>query len=464
SSLLYQQTVILYVRTNNTTTTTSTTISKMSASSMNIVIIGGSNTGLMNGVVLKRLGHNVRILEQNTQSQRDDLAAGITTHPVFEEFMKRHDRTAESWAVQSPGLQFLDKAAAVTRRLNKPLQMTSWGVIYHHLRANFDGFSSSFCPNPPAREKGDGDTVFECGKRVTGLTRSSSGVEITYEDLLNEKEEGKLLADIVIIANGANSALRSALFPGVERVYAGYVAFRGTVPESEVSEEAKKTFDPNLSYNSFDNGYILLYIIPGTDGSLAPGHRRYNWVWYHPLPAGSPELQNIMTDTSGAVHRNTLPVGTMQPSTWAPYVSLATNLMCAPFAEMVQKTTQPFITAISDVSCPRATALDGTVLIAGEALHLMRPHMALSTTQSAMQALLLERFFKREISLKEWEKQVLQYGRVSAYKTNAFGSFFLYGYLSTAGWLVKLAGALLGALPPFSWLADSAETESTKKK
>ena len=220
--------------------------------------IGGSNTGLMNGIVLKRLGHNVRILEQNPESKRDDLAAGITTHPIFEEFMERHDRTAEPWSIHSPGVQFLDKAAAVTRRLNKPLQMTSWGVIYHHLRANFDGFSSNFCPNPPESEKEDGVTVFECGKRVTGLGHITSGVEITYEDLLNQKEEGKLLADIVIIANCANSALRSAIFTGVERVYAGYVAFRGTVPESEVSEEAKRTFDPNLSYNFFNNGYILL--------------------------------------------------------------------------------------------------------------------------------------------------------------------------------------------------------------
>ncbi|TVY44005.1 2,6-dihydroxypyridine 3-monooxygenase [Lachnellula subtilissima] len=394
---------------------------------MNTVIIGGSNTGLMNGIVLKRLGHNVRILEQNPESKRDDFAAGITTHPIFEEFMERHDRTAESWSIHSPGVQFLDKAAAVTRHLNKALQMTSWGVIYHHLRANFDGFSSNFCPNPPEPEKGDGVTVFDCGKRVTGLRRITSGVEITYEDLLNQKEKGTLLADIVMVANGANSALRSAIFTGVERLYAGY-------------------------------------IIPGTDGSIVPGHRRYNWVWYHPVTAGSPELENIMTDTSGVVHRNTLPVGTMQPSEWAAYIVLASKVMCPPFAEMVQKTTQPFITAISDVSCPRATAFNGTVLIVGEALNLMRPHMALSTTQSAMQALMLEKFFKREITLSEWEKQVLHYGCVGALKTNAFGSFFLYGYLSSAGWLVKLASSVLGSLPPFSWLSDMAEVGSTVQK
>jgi hypothetical protein len=175
-------------------------------------------------------------------------------------------------------------------------------------------------------------------------------------------------------------------------------------------------------------------------------------------------LEKIMTDVSGVVHRNTLPIGAMQPSEWAPYVALATEVMCAPFAEMVSKTTQPFITAISDVSCPRATALDGTVLIAGEALNLVRPHMALSTTQSAMQALLLERVFKGEITLKEWEKEVLHYGRVSALKTNAFGTFFLYGFSTAAGWVLSLAGALLGRLSPFSWFSASGETESSKKK
>jgi len=212
----------------------------------------------MNGVVLKRLGHNVRILEQNTQSQRDDLAAGITTHPQFEEFMELHDRTEEAWFVHSPGIQFLDKASAVKRRMNKPLQMTSWGVIYNHLRANFDGFASNFCPNPPKPDEADGTATFDRGKRVTSLERIDSGVEIAYEDLLNKDERGILQADMVIIANGANSTLRGSLFPSVERVYAGYVAFRGTVPEADVSEDAKKTFDPNLTYYSFKNGYILL--------------------------------------------------------------------------------------------------------------------------------------------------------------------------------------------------------------
>jgi 2-polyprenyl-6-methoxyphenol hydroxylase-like FAD-dependent oxidoreductase len=81
--------------------------------------------------------------------------------------------------------------------------------------------------------------------------------------------------------------------------------------------------------------------------------------------------------------------------------------MCTPFAEMIQKTTHPFITAINDASCPRAVALDGKVLVVGEALNLMRPHMALSATQSAVQALELEGVLKGAITTEEWEKRVV---------------------------------------------------------
>lgn len=212
----------------------------------------------MNGIVLKRLGHNVHILEQNTQSERSDLAAGITTHPEFDEFMDAHDLVKEPWFVQSHGIQWLDKASAVTRKVNKPLKMASWGVIYHRLRANFDGLVSGFCANPPAAGEKDGTAKFDLGKRVTGLAYEGNGMRVAFDDLLDGSKSGYLVADLVILADGANSALSRMLFPEVERVYAGYVAFRGTVPESEVSDETKKVFDPNLSYFCFKSNYILL--------------------------------------------------------------------------------------------------------------------------------------------------------------------------------------------------------------
>ncbi|KAM0311500.1 hypothetical protein ABEW05_007282 [Botrytis cinerea] len=402
--------------------------------------------------------HTLTILERHSSSLRPDLAAGITTWPEFELFMKSHDRVAEPWSIHSPTVQFLNKDASVKREMKRELKMTSWSVIYYRLRRNFDGLKSEFCDGevvvPESEEgkdddeeeeeedqgkgKGKGKREFLTGMNVTSLTKlSEGGVEITYEDKNEANKEVKMKADMVILADGANSSLRAKYFPDVKREYAGYVAFRGTVLESEVSEETKKIFDPSLTY-----------IIPGPNGSLAPGSRRYNWVWYHPIDSSSPSLTSLMTDTTGLLHRTTLPAGLMNPTAWTPYLTLSQSIMCAPFAEIISKTPSPFITAINDSALPCALlpGFDNRVLITGEALNLMRPHMALSTTQSAMQALELEKVFTGKLSLGEWEKRVVKWGKVGVCKTNAFGLWNLSGLGAALPWVLRLLGVLVGIL------------------
>lgn len=105
----------------------------------------------------------------------------------------------------------------------------------------------------------------------------------------------------------------------------------------------------------------------------------------------------------------------MQAAAWGQYVSLASEVMCAPFAEMIKKTKQPFVTAINDASCPRAVALDGKVILVGEALNLMRPHMALSATQCAVQALELEGVLKGETTMEQWNERVVREFRDISY-------------------------------------------------
>jgi hypothetical protein len=188
-------------------------------------------------------------------------------------------------------------------------------------------------------------------------------------------------------------------------------------------------------------------------------------VWYHQISAASPEFAAIMTDTSDRLHRNTLPVGGMRPAVWQNYVALAQESMYAPFAELVAGTSQPFVTAVSDAMCPRATALGGKVLIVGEALSLMRPHMALSTTQSAVNALALEHVLRQGGTAvpQQWERDMLNYARVSALKTNAYGTFFLYGYVVAAGWALKLCAVLLSNSWPLLllWSPTAEKSRST---
>lgn len=77
------------------------------------------------------------------------------------------------------------------------------------------------------------------GKRATGLSWTSSTVTVSFDDLLTN-EHVSLQADLVILTDGPSAALRRMLFSLVYRTYAGYVAFRGTVHEADLSDRGKE--------------------------------------------------------------------------------------------------------------------------------------------------------------------------------------------------------------------------------
>ena len=218
--------------------------------------IGGSIAGLMHGITLKRLGHNLHVLEQNPTSTRADQGAGITAGPHAEAFFKHHDLSGEPWSVPCPGFQLLDVNAKVKRFVKRPMQMSSWGMLYYRLRASYDGYRSKFCPDPPSGQDGDGEAVFDAGKKVTSVSYADSVVTVGYKDNNNGKDL-TIQGDLVIAADGVSSTVRQMMLPGVQRVYSGYVAWRGCILESEVSEETRKVFDPQFSAFTYPGGYIL---------------------------------------------------------------------------------------------------------------------------------------------------------------------------------------------------------------
>ena len=210
----------------------------------------------MHGVMFKRLGHNVRILEQNRSSTRANHAAGIGTGPRGIEYLEMHDLSKQPYAFPCPGFQYLNKDASVKRLLAIPQNLTTWDALYFRLRANFDGLKSTYNHDPPSRLETDGEAFYEVGKRVVGVSYSDNLVTIEYVDLIRGGS-GSLHADIVIVANGSNSTIRNQLLPQLKNTYSGYVAWRGLVPEKDVSESTRKLLDKRFNVFVMKRGYIL---------------------------------------------------------------------------------------------------------------------------------------------------------------------------------------------------------------
>ena len=216
----------------------------------------------MHGIVLLRLGHNVTILEQSKESLRPAQAAGILVGPYFQEFMNKHDRSKQDYSMPN-AIQFINQQAKVTRRLSFPLKMTSWDTLYYRLRANFDGFITEYCPVSYVNKEEQGRGVFDLGKRVTSVqdNRDSTGkLRVMFDDL-TAGTEGMVLADFVVAADGANSAIRRQLIPEPQPGYSGYVAWRGTVPEEDVAEETVSLLDHQFSAYVMRGSYMVSSVV-----------------------------------------------------------------------------------------------------------------------------------------------------------------------------------------------------------
>jgi len=307
----------------------------------------------------------------------------------------------------------MDKEGNIVHRVDMVQNMTSWDLVYHMLRANFDGVKSKYCKVPEPLE-GDGAAKHLHGHTVTDIRKEKDKVAVTYKTA--EGKEGEYLADFVVGADGPSSTIRSILVPGVTRTYAGYCALRGTVPEEDVSDQAREAFSERFTFFHTKGIQILAYLIPGENGTLDPGKRLINFVYYTNFPSKSldepsPELAEIMTDMNGIRHRITMPPGKIDPKAWEKQRQIAKERLPPQFAEIVRATKKPFVQAITDVISPQHELLDGKVVLIGDALAGFRPHTVASTSQAAFDAMILADMIEGKISREEWKKETMGYAR-----------------------------------------------------
>ncbi|RYP05415.1 hypothetical protein DL764_003840 [Monosporascus ibericus] len=198
-----------------------------------------------------------------------------------------------------------------------------------------------------------------------------------------------MLADVLIGADRSSSTVRNLLCLEVKRVYAGYCALRGTVPEQEASEDVREAFCEGFTFFHGPGVQILTYLIPGKNGTVEPGERLINFVYYTNFPEGSPELDEIMTKTK-VIARERLP---------------------PQFAEVVCGNKKPFVQCVMDNISPDHEFMGGKVVLIGDSLAGFRPHTVASTSQAAFDAMIYADYISGKVTREEWKKQTMGYAR-----------------------------------------------------
>jgi 2,6-dihydroxypyridine 3-monooxygenase len=195
------------------------------------------------------------------------------------------------------------------------------------------------------------------------------------------------------------------------------------VAEADVSDETRVLLDDALCYSVMEHSHICMYPIPGTDGRLDRGHRLLNYVWYRNVAQG-PALDEMMTDTRGHPAAVSVPAGRVQQR-YIDEVKSSTGLLPAAAAELVARTTQPYIQSVIDVVVPQMAF--GRVALIGDAAFVARPHAAAGTAKAAADAWALADSLAENgndviTALKAWEPARLALGEDLIRRNAAMGA------------------------------------------
>src|SRR5882757_2284310 len=350
------------------------------------IVIGGSLGGLFAGEILRSIGWRVEIYERSTH-ELDSRGGGLVLQPQVLQVLRRAQVPYDtSIGVLARERIYVDREGRIVQRQHMPQTQTSWTSLYAAMRRHFPS------------------SHYHQGAQLASFEQDAAGVRAQLAD--GRSAHG----DLLIAADGGGSTVRQALLPEVEPSYAGYVAWRGLVEERDLPSAAAQVLVERFSFFNYPNAHILCYMVPGAGESIAPGERRYNWVWYRNVEAA--KLPALLTDREGGVRASSVPPGMLPDSGREAVYAAADRFLPPQFRSLVQATAEPFIQAIVDLKVPQMAF--GRVALLGDAAFQPRPHTAASTSKAAGNALALADALRGNAyvlqALKKWEPEQLEYG------------------------------------------------------
>lgn len=321
-----------------------------------VAVVGGSLGGLTTALLLRDIGCDVTVYERS-RATLQARGAGIAVLPETLRYpVERLGVPVERITSSTEWIRYLERDGSIGHAQQHRYRFSSWNTIY--------GTLLGAC----------GEERYRLGRDMTSFsTERGAGVHVCFAD------GDDVHADLLVCADGIGSLARSTLLPGVAPRYAGYVAWRGTVPECELDGPTFDALHDALTYQVLPDSHVLVYPIPGPDGAVGPGDRLINMVWYRNV--AEPDLAAFLTDRDGQPRPVSLPPGSVRDELVEELRTCAAALLAPPIAEIAARIREPFVQAVFDIEVPRMVF--GRACLLGDAAFAVRPHAAAGTAKAA---------------------------------------------------------------------------------
>jgi 2-polyprenyl-6-methoxyphenol hydroxylase-like FAD-dependent oxidoreductase len=367
------------------------------------VIIGGSVGGLFAANFLIKHGWTVDILEQ-AQQNLASRGTGIARHDELEEIFKALGISPDDTVgVDVNGRTAFDRTGAIISHFDLTQRLGAWNRVFQPL---YDAFPTAHYHNGARMER-----LETSGDVTTVITSAGRRFE----------------ADVVIGADGFRSAVRKIVAPEIDPAYSGYVAWRGVSREASLSEAFRTNVFHHYAFLFMRSSLLIGYPMAGEDGSIEPGGRRYNYLWYYPAPGQ--ELTDILTDADGKVHDYGIPPPLMRPGHVEAVKENARRDMPASFHDAINLAETTIVQPIYDVLSQRITF--GKVALIGDAAFVARPHVGVGVLKAGQDAVSLATALAECETIPEamarYEAERLRPGQRAVWHGRDLGSFIERG-------------------------------------
>lgn len=319
------------------------------------VIIGGSMSGLLNGLLLRQAGWTVDIYER-VESELSGRGAGIVAQAELIARLRALGLPTDDLGVAITTRKILDAHGRFTHEYECPQVLTAWERVYRLLRDAF----------PPEH--------YHRGRGFTAFTQDATKVTAHFSD--GEKVD----ADLLVGADGIRSTVRQQAAPNVSPLYAGYSAWRALIAESDFPPDVHRELFEYMTFALPLGEQFLGYPVAGPDNDLRSGHRRYNIVWYRPADEKT-KLKWLLTDQRGTTHAISIPPPLIRREVIAEMRADAERLLGPQFRQIARLMDEPILQPIYDLESPRMAF--GRAAIAGDAAFVARPHVAAGVSKAA---------------------------------------------------------------------------------
>ena len=361
-------------------------------------IIGGSMAGLFAANALLKKGWDISIHEK-VPVPLSGRGAGIATYDELADLVFKATNNNNVLGTTAKSRVSLDINGEIINSYDYPQVYTSWQYLFSILRekiSNNDYFMGDEC------------------------------IKINQNDdkaIAFFKNGKKKETDLIIVANGIKSELRTYVDNKAHPQYAGYVGWRGVVNEKNISKKSLETLSNYFIVVLPYNQQIASYPIAGEGKNpFKIGERRINWIWYKPIPQML--LKEILLGKSGQQFEDGIPPNEIREEIVNNLFKEAEEKLPPQLVELVKTTKQPLIQPIFDLQSMKM--MNGRVITIGDAAFTARPHVGMGVTKAAMDAFTLSEYLEENSNidnLAKWEQSRLKESKFIVNRSRKLGQY-----------------------------------------